>query len=160
LKASSNSQFATSNLKSNQSINQLADQLLSRRELISQRLLSLTLVREELQSQFNEHSEYLPHEYLMILNNLSEGKSLEDERLVNILNLLHLRSSFELQTLGEENIEEEFQELLRQLRLEFLKERRQLLSRLLREAEENKEDDKIAEVLKEFDEISKLIHNS
>lgn len=121
--------------------------------MIAQRLISLANIKEQLQAQINEYSNYLPMDYLMIFKNLTEDVKLEDERLINLLNLINLRSSFESSILGEEKIEEEFQELLRQLRLEYLKEKKEELYRLLKEAEENNDETKATFVLKEFNEV-------
>ena len=140
--------------------NSLRQSAFSRRELISQRLISLANIKEELQAQINEYSNYLPMDYLMIFKNRTEDVKLEDERLINLLNLINLRSSFESSILGEEKIEEEFQELLRQLKIEYLKEKRQGLIGLVKEAEETGDETKVSSVLKEFNEVSKSIQNA
>jgi len=139
------------------SLADLRESALSRRELIAQRLISLANIKEELQAQINEYSNYLPMDYLMIFKNRTEQVKLEDERLINLLNLINLRSSFESSVLGEEKIEEEFQELLRQLRLEYLKEKKEELCRLLKEAEQNNDETKATFVLKEFNEVLRQV---
>ena len=129
----------------------------SRRELISQRLISLVNIKRDFQAQINEYANYLPLDYLMIFKNMTEDIKLDDERLINLLNVIQLRSSFESSVLDEEKIKQEFLELLRQLKIEYLKERRQELRSLIREAEEIGDEIKLTSVLKEFNEVSKLI---
>ncbi len=130
-----------------------------RRELIAQRLISLAIIKENFQSQMTDYLDYLPSDYLVILKSLTEQKKLEDERLNSLLNLISLRSSFESSILDEEKIDKEFQELLRQLRLECLKEKRQQLIYLIKEAEQKGDEVKTTSVLKEFYEVSKLMQN-
>lgn len=137
----------------------LRESAVSRRELIAERLLSLIMVREELKQKIEEYIEYLPEDYLLLLKNLSEGLKLEEERLTALLNLISLRSSFELEVLGEEKLDEEFQNLLNQIRLEYLKEKRNGLAELIKEHEKSGNEEKTNSVLKEFDEISKMMQN-
>jgi DNA primase len=147
---------------------------LSRRELISQRLISLVITKEDLKSQINDYLDYLPADYLIILRSLIEQApkesdaisdptgqvKLEEERLCSLLNLISLRSSFESSILDQEKIEKEFQELLHQLKIEYLKEKRQGLTGLVKEAEETGDETRVTSVLKEFDEVSKSIQNA
>jgi DNA primase len=131
----------------------------TRRELIAQRLIGLAMLRENFHNQIKEYYDYLPEEYLMILKSLLEKAKLENERLNNLLNLISLRSSFEASILDEEKIEDEFQELLRQLRLEYLKEKRKNLIYKIKEAEKSGEEERVVLIMREFDEVSKALHN-
>ena len=74
-----------------------------------------------------------------------------------MLNSINLQSSFRTSLLEEEKIEQEFHDLLKQLRLEYLKEKRLNLLQTIKEAEQN--GGEITPTLMEFDQISKLIHN-
>ncbi len=137
----------------------------SRKELIAQRLISLINVREDLQTQINDYLDYLPADYLMILRSLTEQTPKESDikeegKLCDLLNLISLRSSFESSILDEEKIEQEFHDLLCQLKIEYLKEKRQELIGLVKEAEETGDEIRVASVLKEFDEVSKSIQNA
>jgi len=152
-----NGELVNSKIKTNQPISQLTNQA-SRRELICQRLISLVIVKEELKAKINDYLDYLPQDYLTILESLAKEAELE-EKLCSLLNLISLRSSFESSTLGEEKLEEEFDELLYQLRMEYLREKRNGLAHLIKEAEEAGDEMKISSVLKEFSEISKSIQN-
>jgi len=132
---------------------------LSRRDLICERLISLALAKDDLKCQINSHLDYLPNDYLIILKSLIDGEKLSDERLCGLFDLICLRSSFESSILDEEKIDEEFKQLLYQLRLESLKEKRGELVRLVKDAETNGDEIKTASVLKEFDEVSKLMQS-
>src|SRR3989344_1434131 len=136
----------------------------SRRDLIAERLLSLALVREDLKTAIGEYLEYLPSEYLLILDfitkkNMVGQKALAQERLAETVNLISLRSSFELETLGEEGIEEEFKALIKQIQNEFFKEKRTRLQLVIKEMEKNGEEEKMKGLLKEFQDISQHIND-
>jgi len=143
-----------------QSASSLRESACSRRELICQRLISLAILDKDFQERINEHLDYFLEDYSLILKWLREEAKLEDERLNNLLNLISLRSSFESSILDPEKIEKEFQELLHQLRIEYLKEKRQRLTGLVKEAEGTGDETKVASVLKEFNEVSKSIQNA
>jgi len=145
----------------NTSINQLNQyKSASRRDLICQRLVSLAVLDRNFQEKINEHSVYFLEDYLLILKCLKEETKLEDERLNNLLNLISLRSSFESSVLDEAEIEKEFQELIYQLKIEYFKEKREGLIRLVKEAEETGDETKTTLMLKEFNEVSKSIQNA
>ncbi len=150
LKRISNSQFLNSNQFSNP--NAQIQNKNSRKDLICERLLGLVNIKQDFQAQLNEYLDYLPLDYQMIFKG-----NLEDERLANLSNLICLRSSLESGMLDEEKVDEEFKELLCQLRLEFLKEKRNELVHQVKEAEKSGDEIKAASVLKEFDEISKTM---
>lgn len=178
IKPTTNDQRPTTNKQSfNYSITQLS---ITRRELIAQRMISLIMIKESFswpdkQSQLEEHFDgstsltinpeyaewidYLPEDYSIILKSLLNREKLSDERLSSLFNLISLRSSFESSIIDEDKIDAEFQEILRNLRLEYLKEKRQGLMYLIKEAEHLGEEEKTASVLKEFDEISKVMNN-
>jgi len=130
---------------------------LNRRDLICERLIGLALNKDDLKSQINSHLDYLPEDYLIILKSLINGEKLDDERLCGLLNLISLRSSFESCIIDEEKIDEEFKELLSQLRLECLKEKRNNLGHSIKEAQKIGDEEGVASVLKEFHEVSKMM---
>ena len=155
LKTISNFQFPISKQISNSKLQTPNN----RHELICQRLISLAILDKDFQEKINEHLDYFLEDYSLILKCLRDETKLEDERLINLLNLIHLRSSFESSVFDEEKMEQEFQELLHQLKIEYLKEKRQGLIGLVKKAEEMGDETKVASVLKEFNEVSKLIQN-
>ncbi|KKR88844.1 MAG: primase protein [Candidatus Wolfebacteria bacterium GW2011_GWA2_42_10] len=148
-----------SGLDAGQPINRQIIQLNSRRETIIQRLIGLMMVKDEWRNQMKNYLNYLPNDYLAIAESLINRTKLKDERLLNLLNLISLRSSFEFQNFEEEKINFEYQELLGHLHSEYFKEKREEMTKLLKEAEKSEDEEKISSILKEFDEISKIIHN-
>ncbi|MBI2514715.1 DNA primase [Candidatus Wolfebacteria bacterium] len=139
--------------------NILRESATTRREIIAQRILSLLMVREELKNAVTDYVQYLPGDYAIILGNMIRGDEAIEESLLDLWNTLSLRSSLELEKLEREKINEEFELLLREIKSEFLKERRNELMSLIKEAEAAGEENRVKGVLKEFDDISKMIEN-
>jgi DNA primase len=152
----SSSQFLLPNTN-NISNNQMAP--LSRIELIAQKLVGLMTISEELHSRAEDFLSYLPENYLIIAKSLIEKVKLENEQHNNLLATISLKTSFELSVFDKEEVGREFQELVRQLRLEHLRSRRQELISVLRSVENSGDEQGIEALLREFDEVSRLMHN-
>ncbi|MFA5099024.1 MAG: DNA primase [Candidatus Paceibacterota bacterium] len=140
--------------------------VLSRRDLIAQRLLSILSIKEDFKEQIDEYSDYLPVDYLMILKSMFGGAgssdSFEKERIDNLSGMVYLRSAFESKFDGdEEEIEEkmkkEFCDLTCQLKLEYLKEKRQGVANMIKEAEAKGNEEQIKTLLEEFTQISRAM---
>ncbi|MFH1346743.1 MAG: DNA primase [Spirochaetota bacterium] len=146
--------------------NNQRETVLSRRDLIAQRLLSILSVKEDFKEQMDEYSDYLPVDYLMILKNMAGGAdiadSFEKERIDNLSGMIDLRSAFESKFDGddeekEEKIKREFYDLICQLKLEYLKEKRQGVSNLIKEAETKGDSEGVGKLMEEFVQINKAM---
>lgn len=112
----------------------------TRKEIISDRLLTLVTVKPELGPRLDVHKEYLP------------VVALEDGGLAS------LRASLAAPE-EPEKISQEFEGLLRQLKLEHYKEKRQEFLQLIRTAETTKDEAGLNRVLREFDNLNKEMQN-
>ena len=133
----------------------------TRRDLIAERLIGLLMLNENFLSIISDHFVYLPNDYLMIIESVKNRQKPNEERLLEKLNLISLHSSTE-SSLDEEKIKNELNELLRQLKTEYLKEKRSELAELIKKTENAKgvgQEKEISIALEEFDRVSKLIHN-
>ena len=133
----------------------------TRRDLIAERLIGLLMLNENFLSIISDHFVYLPNDYLMIIESVKNRQKPNEERLLEKLNLISLHSSTE-SSLDEEKIKNELNELLRQLKTEYLKEKRSELAELIKKTENAKgvgQEKEISVALEEFDRVSKLIHN-
>lgn len=130
-----------------------------RADIIAEKIISYAVSNEKLAKKTENYFEYLPDDYCKIIKSLISKEKLEDERLAGLLNIISLRSSFESQNITEEKIEEEFDDLLEHLKIELAKEKRSKLADLIKQAEKSGDEEKTANLLKEFDEASKMIHN-
>lgn len=131
----------------------------SRRDLIAQRILALLYIKNKLQERINDYMIYLPQDYISLVEGVLKKTKFLDERLLGLLNSIIMKSSIELEILGEENIDEEFQNLSLQLKKEYFKEKKDELMRLIKNAEKNGNEKEIDAALIEFDNISKLMQN-
>lgn len=131
----------------------------SRRDLVAERLLSLVFVREDLKIAIEDYLQYLPEDYILVLDYLTKksidsGQAVDQEKMNEVVNLISLRSSFEIEVLGEDRIEEEFRDLIKQIQYEFYKEKRNRLQLLIKELEKKGDDEKMKDLLTEFNEVS------
>lgn len=159
------SQLKTPNLTENYSRQPMPKKqadTLTRSDLIAERLIGLLMANGNFLSAISENIAYLPNDYLIIIENIKNRRKPSEERLAEKMNLISLRSSAESTTLDEEKTKNEFDELLRQLKTEYFKEKRNELAELVKKAEKNQgvnREKEISVALKEFDKVSKLIHN-
>lgn len=130
----------------------------NRRELIAEHILMLISAKNHLKSRLEKYLEYLPEDYRSVYDCIIEKKC--DKDVSDLLNSLSLRSGFLIEKIGEEKIEIEFENLLKELKLDFFKEKKEELSRQIKECEKYNDEEKLAKTLKEFDEISKMLQNN
>lgn len=125
-----------------------AEENFSRRDLISQRIIGIALNSNELKGLLGESLQYLPVYYQEIYSGNFQGD------LEKIVSLISLRFSFENEESDGAKTEKEFLNLLRELKIEYLKEKRQEISQLIKKLENSGEEKALNEALKEFDNIS------
>ncbi|MCL4404975.1 DNA primase [Patescibacteria group bacterium] len=126
----------------------------SRRELLAQRVLSLIYMRKELAKELGPYKEFMPPEYVLIYEHNLKGQPFPTAEAENIATLINMRSSFELEMLGEEGVTYEFDKLLRELKLEYLKESLAEIGREIAVAEAAGQVAERDKKLKLFDELS------
>lgn len=139
--------------------NKISNEVKSRKDLISQRLISLIFLKKELIDNINHYLDYFSDNYSRIIKMMTGNGKIIDKQLSDIFDLINLRASFESQFLTHDNIDTEFNELLKHLQIEHLKEKRQELLKKIKEAENSGNEETINSVLREFDTVSKMIHN-
>lgn len=131
----------------------------NKKDLISQKLLSLMVIKKELADNLNDFLYYFSGDYLRIVETMLKNEKIADKQLSDLFDLINLRASFESQFIDQKDIDVEFSDLLGYLRVEHLKEKRQELFKKIKDAEKIGNDETIGSILKEFDTVSKMIHN-
>ncbi len=124
---------------------------MTRIELICERLLSLISLKESFKESVKEHLSFMPANYKLVYHAVAGGERAtpQIQEIVNIVSL----QDFEMLPEDEERISIEFQELIKELKLEYLnKEREEMMRRILESGENSKD-----EALKEFQDISTKI---
>ncbi|MBI4993815.1 DNA primase [Candidatus Wolfebacteria bacterium] len=131
----------------------------SRIELIAHKLTGMVIIKEKFRQEISAHLDYFPENYSILIKSFMAGEKLEDKNLVELYNFISLKAPLEWENFDEEKIELEFKELIRHLRLEYLRLKRAELLYLIKQAEESGDENEATKILKEFDEISRLMHS-
>ncbi len=132
----------------------------TRREMISERIFILFLADGEFKLSIEKNSKYLPPIYQEIFLKIS-GAEIENNPEINKrIDLLSMKAGVESGNFTEEKLKKELAELLKQLKQEYCKEKQNDLAKAIKQAEKNKDENKLQELLKEFDEIAKLLQNN
>ncbi|MDD5547393.1 MAG: DNA primase [Candidatus Pacebacteria bacterium] len=129
--------------------------IILRKDLIAQRLLGIALngTNEEFKKQLEKEIEYLPEHYRDILSG-NKKADLED-----IMGLIGLRFSMENADIAEQELKREFQALLIELKMEYLKEEQKKSRELMHKLDEKGDKEAYEKETKRFDSISREIHN-
>ncbi|MDO8443265.1 MAG: DNA primase [bacterium] len=132
------------NIKETQALNSTKEDPLeesetefSRRDLICQRLIGLAMNDKDVKEKLGGYLEYFSEFY----KDLYSGKKLEGS-LEKVAELISLRFSFENTNLKEDDLKKEFEQLVHELKLNYLKEKQ---AQLGREADELEAADKESE---------------
>ncbi|MEK7549260.1 MAG: DNA primase, partial [Patescibacteria group bacterium] len=157
IKTISNFSALSTQIQITQSSNNSVPQ--SRRELIAERLIGLVINDESLINQIKEYFIYLPENYSAIVQCLINKTKPADEQVANLLDSISLNFSFKNIISDKKKPEEEFIELLRHLKAEYLKDKREELVKFIKKTENDGNEKEINSALEEFDKVSKLIHN-
>ncbi len=126
--------------------------------LVAEQLFSLALAKKEFFGIINNNLDFFPEIYREVYAAVSGGgPSIGSGRTADAVNFLHLRAVWEAEKIPEERFQREMDELARQLKLEFYKERRRALSAEIKKAELSVGENELAALLKEFGDISEEI---
>ena len=135
---------------------------MSRQDLIAQRILALIVNRQSRHSSVEPYLAYFPLVYqgisAKLLNPATVNEAGGEES--DLIGLIQLRSGLDAEHLDERKAEVELKELLRQLKLEHLKERRQNLAEQIRKAEISGNDRQLTEALGGYKLVCQEIQDS
>jgi DNA primase len=133
---------------------------LSRRETIAQRLIGIMLHLKSDLKMLEAHLQYLPDAHVeMYKSLLRQDEAHIQNDLRELMNAISLRFSFENQHFEADALKKEMENLLRELKVEYLKDKRQQISELIRKLEVGGNERELKEALHQFDLISKELHN-
>jgi len=148
------------NIKETQALNSAKEDPLeemetefSRRDLICQRLIGLAMNDKDVKEKLAGYLEYFPEFY----KDLYSGKKLEGP-LEKVAELISLRFSFENASLKEDDLKKEFEQLVHELKLNYLKEKQASLGREADELEKAGRESEWAEKAREHKAVTEEIH--
>jgi len=133
---------------------------MTRREVVAQRLLGIMFHLKSDLKLLEAHLQYLPDEHAEIYKGLlqEDGTKIQND-LKELMSAISLRFSFENQHIEADALKKEMENLLRELKVEYLKDKRQQISELIRKLEAGGSEQELKEALYQFDLISKELHN-
>jgi len=125
----------------------------SRRDLICQRLIGLAMNDKDVKEKLSGYLEYFPEFY----KDLYSGKKLEGP-LEKVAELISLKFSFENTNLKEDDLKKEFEQLVHELKLNYLKEKQAQLGREAGELEAAGKDSEWEAKAREHKAVTEEIH--
>lgn len=126
---------------------------LSRHQIIAERILGILIHQPSLQEKAQPYKNYLPEAYLEAYNAIIGGARPTNEKLTDFLDLAALRFSWEGKE--AEEFSAELDELLKNLEIEYLKNKKEKLNTLIKKAGEF--DEECLKYIEQFQEIVKKI---
>jgi DNA primase len=106
-----------------------------------------------------EYKMFLPPRFAVALEYLAEKKPIEGEEAKAIARFAELKSSLRYGEIDFEKLPLEISVLLKELKKEFYKEKKEKLLSEIKSLEKQGKQEEAAGMLKEFDEIAKLVDN-
>lgn len=128
----------------------------SRLDLLCQKLLSLILSKPEFLPIFVKNRDYFPTRWQKFLDNPAILQSNKENELVSFLDL---RSSYEFSDLDEPALKKESEELIKFLKIEFLKNQGRQTQKEIKSAQEKNDKNLLDDSLRKFQNISQEINN-
>ncbi|MFA7201845.1 MAG: DNA primase [Candidatus Paceibacterota bacterium] len=130
----------------------------TRSEKIIAHILRLVQYIPSAWSDIDAYRPFIPSSYISIIDALQHKKA--SPELDAVAAFIELQSAMHITTTEPEKVILEIQYLLRELKKEYLKERREEIMKKMRVIErQDDQKEQLAALLKEFDEITKLIDN-
>lgn len=126
----------------------------SRRDLICQRLIGLALNDQDINAKLKDYVQYFPQFY----NDLYNGKKMEGS-MSKVAELISLRFSFENADLKDSDLKLEFEQLIHELKLDYLKEKQAILGREAGELEAAGKESAWMEKAREHKAVTEEIHS-
>jgi len=126
---------------------------LGRRELIAERVLSLALLKDNFMTALADYREYFPEKFQKLLDNPSAVASSE----AGIK--LSLRSSYEFSELEEKRLNNEFNDLLKNLKQEYFYQQCQTFKNEITLAEKSRDEGKVEELSRKLQAASRELHS-
>lgn len=131
-------------------------QNLSRIDLICQRIIGLALSKNKYLEILKNNQIYLPNLYRsLFISSINKETANLSPQMKEIANVINLRSSLNIENIDDNEIDMEFNDLLKQLKREYFKENQRFLAQKIKKAENEGNEEDLKKALKEFDIISK-----
>lgn len=132
----------------------------NRQDLILQRLFGIMLHLKSDLKILNDHIKYFPDRYANAYREFTKPEVERSSDISELMGKISMRFSFNNQDMEIGSLEKEIGLLLRQLKLEYLKEKRQQLSDIIKQLDRSGDEQKLKEAMNEFAEVSRELQGS
>jgi len=133
--------------------------LSGRHEGLASKVLMLAFVVPDLTGIVREHSIYFPPRFSSLAQNFANDNPQFSQDEKALLNLLEMRASLEYADIKTKDALQEGPFLLREIKREYLKSRRDELRSQIAVAEQEGNTEQLSKLLTEFDELVQMINN-
>jgi DNA primase len=132
--------------------------LKTRAERIAFEIIMLALADESQIAKLDDYKTFFPERFLKVIDFL-RGEKIDDSKIKELADIAQMKSSLLYGDIDLERIPYEINVLVKELKKEFYKEKRDILLKEIKLAEKSGDKEKSIKLLKEFDELSKLVNN-
>lgn len=132
--------------------------LKTRAERIAFEIIMLALADESQIAKLDDYKTFFPERFLKVIDFL-RGEKIDDPKIKELADIAQMKSSLLYGDIDLERIPYEINVLVKELKKEFYKEKRDILLKEIKLAEKSGDKEKSIKLLKEFDELSKLVNN-
>lgn len=132
----------------------------SRQDVILQRLFGIILHLKSDLKILNDHIKYFPERYASAYREFTKPEEERSSDIAELMGKISMRFSYNNQDMEMDSLEKEIGLLLRQLKLEYLKEKRQQLSDVIKELDRGGDEKKLHDAMNEYAEVSRELQGS
>ncbi len=132
----------------------------NRQDVILQRLFGIMLHLKSDLKMLNDHIIYFPDRYANAYREFTKPELERSNDISELMGKISMRFSFNNQDMEIDSLEKEIGLLLRQLKLEYLKEKRQQLSDLIKELDRSGDEKKLQDAMNEYAEVSRELQGA
>lgn len=126
---------------------------LGRRDMITEQILSFVTGNDNYKKEIASSADLIPTNYKEVFDAImGKGEEMTSDA-EKTLNLITLQAGLIFSIIPEERLDAEFKNLLKELTIEYLRIERERIGAQISVAEENKDDSKVAKLLREFDDV-------
>ena len=132
--------------------------LKTRADKVAMEIILMSLLDENELPKLEDFKTFFPERFVKVIDFL-QGVSVDDEEAKALAWFAELKSSLRYGDLEMDKVPFEINVLIRELKKEFYKEKKDVLLEQIRKAEKDGDETKASQLLREFDELAKLVNN-
>jgi DNA primase len=132
--------------------------LKTRADKVAMEIILMSLLDESELPKLKDFKMFFPERFAKVIDYL-QGVSVDDEEAKALARFAELKSSLRYGDIKMETIPFEINVLIKELKKEFYKEKKEVILEQIRKSEKDGDEVKASQLLREFDELAKLVNN-